>query len=140
MSKQLSQTDLAQLADVSDNPVRTKVNRSFELPAGHYMATAGGYLGFIAIMTVCLKNPELAIPLAIIVFSIIAGFGLCYKWVAMRPDNGTKTLTWGQFSNRGIQPLSGHLTAFEASAQVLTLPILIVFWGLCGAVVVALTS
>jgi len=140
MSKQLSQTDLVQLAELSDSPVRTKVNRSFELPAGLYLATAGGYLAFLAIMTVCLKNPELALPMVVIVFSIIAGFGLCYKWVAMRPDNAGGTLSWGQFSNRGIQTLSGHLTAFEASAQVLTLPILIVFWGLCGAVVVAFAS
>lgn len=139
MSQQISQGELAQVATLSDSPARTNVDRSFELPAGLYIATAGGYLLFLAIMSACFMNPELALPMAAFVISVIGGFGLGYKWVAMNPDNDKKPLSWGQFSHRGIQTLSGRLTAAEASAQVLMLPGLIVFWGLCIAVIVGLT-
>lgn len=136
MSQQISHADLASMAQVTDAPVRTKVNRTFELPPALYAGTLIGYFGFLTIMTVCFMNPELAIPMAIFGFVILAGFGLGYKWVAMNPENAAKTLSWGQFANRGVQTLSGRLTAFEASAQVLILPVLIIFWGLCIAVIV----
>jgi hypothetical protein len=138
MSQQISHADLASMAQVSDAPVQTRVNRTFELPPALYIGTLVGYFGFLTIMTVCFMNPELALPMAVFSFSIIAGFGLGFKWVAMNPENAARTLSWGQFANRGVQTLSGRLTAFEASAQVLTLPILIVFWGLCIAVIVAM--
>lgn len=137
MSQMISSADLQAVAQVSDAPVRTKVNRTFELPPALYIGTLIGYFGFLAIMTVCFMNPELALPMAVFGFSILAGFGLGYKWVAMNPDNAAKTLSWGQFANRGVQTLSGRLTAMEASTQVLILPVLIVFWGLCIAVIVA---
>ncbi|MFM5907580.1 MAG: hypothetical protein ACKOPO_08350 [Novosphingobium sp.] len=138
MSQQISQASLAKVANVTDAPARTQVNRTFELPAALFVGTLIGYFGFLAIMITCFMNPELAVPLAVIGFSILAGFGLGYKWVAMHPDNGASTLSWGQFANRGVQTLSGRLTALEASAQVLILPVLIVFWGLCIAVIVAM--
>ncbi|MFM5929664.1 MAG: hypothetical protein ACKOPQ_02015 [Novosphingobium sp.] len=138
MSQQISQANMAALADISDAPVRTRVNRTFEMPPALYIGTLVGYFSFLAIMTVCFMNPELAIPMAVFGFSILAGFGLGYKWVAMNPDNAAKTLSWGQFANRGVQTLSGRLTAMEATTQVLILPVLIVFWGLCIAVIVAM--
>ncbi len=137
MSQQISHAELVSRADVSESIVRTRVNRTFELPPALYIGTLIGYFAFLTIMTVCFMNPELALPMAVFSFAIIAGFGLAFKWVAMNPDNAAKTLSWGQFANRGVQTLSGRLTAFEASAQVLTLPILMVFWGLCIAVIVA---
>ena len=140
MSQQLSEARLAEIATVSDAPVRTKTNRTFELPGGLYLGTALGYLAFLGIMCTVVFNPELAIPMFAFAFSIIAGFGLCWKWASMRPDNDSKTLSWGQFANRGVQTLSGKLTAFEASAQVLILPVLIVFWGICAAVIIALVK
>lgn len=137
MSQQISHANLADVANVSDAPARTQVNRTFELPAALFVGTLIGYFGFLLVMITCFMNPELAVPLAVIGFSILAGFGLGYKWVAMNPDNAAKTLSWGQFANRGVQTLSGRLTAFEAGTQVLILPVLIVFWGLCIAVIVA---
>ena len=43
----------------------------------------------------------------------------------------------GPVASSGIQTLSGHLTAAEASIQVLMLPVLILFWGVSVAVIVA---
>jgi hypothetical protein len=139
MSQTISSTELSRVATVTEAPVRTRVNRNFGLPTGLYAGTVGLYLGFLAIMTVLFMNPELAIPMVLFAGVIIVGFGICGIWATMKPENDTAPLSWGQFANRGIQTLSGHLTAGEAAAQVLILPTLIVCWGLAVAVIVALT-
>lgn len=139
MSEPISSKELTQVAAVSEEPVRTKVDRNFGLPTGLYAATVASYLAFLGIMTALFMNPELAIPMVLFVGVIIAGFGICGIWATMNPENDTAPLSWGQFSSRGIQTLSGHLTSGEAAAQVLTLPLLILSWGVAVAVIVALT-
>jgi hypothetical protein len=42
-------------------------------------------------------------------------------------------------ARRGVETPSGRLTAKEAAIQVLTLPVLILGWGLAVAVIVAFT-
>ncbi len=137
MSKRIASAELQQIATATTAPVRTRVDRSFGLPSGLYFATVGLYLAFIGIMTMTFHNPELILPLTVIAGSIIFGFGVNRTWARMKPENDSAPLSWGQFSSRGIQTLSGHLTAFEASVQVLLLPVLIVFWGLTVAVIAA---
>ncbi len=137
MSQRISSEELTQVASVSDAPVHTRVERNFGLPTGLYVATAGLYLAFIGLMAVLFSNPELAIPLVVIAGFIGIAFGVAGVWTRMKPDNESAPMTWGQLSARGIQTLSGPLTSFEASAQVLLLPILILFWGGCIAVIVA---
>ncbi|MFC3173182.1 hypothetical protein ACFOD9_02835 [Novosphingobium bradum] len=140
MSQHISQADLTAAAAVSDAPVQTRVDRSFELPASLYGVTVACYLGFLALMSVLFMNGELVLPMVVIVFSIVAGFGLCRQWAAMKPGNDSRTLTPGQFANRGVQTLSGRLTAAEASAQVLILPVLLMCWGVAIAVIYAVVG
>ena len=140
MSQHVSTADLAALATLSDAPSQHRVDRTFEIPAGIYGITVGCYLGFLALMSVLFMNGELVLPMAAFVISIVGGFGLGYKWVAMQPGNPSKTLTIGQFANRGIQTLSGPLTAAEASAQVLILPVLLMCWGVAIAVIYAVVG
>lgn len=140
MSQHVSHADLAAVAHVADAPFNTRVNRTFELPAALYAITVACYLGFLALMSVLFMNAELVLPMVAFVVSIVGGFGLGWKWVAMRPDNDNPTLTFGQFSNRGIQTLSGRLTAAEASAQVLILPVLIFAWGIAIAIIYAVVG
>lgn len=137
MSKHLASAELQQIATATAAPVRTRTDRSFGLPSGLYFATVGPYLVFIGIMALAFHNPELTIPLVVIAGSIIFGFGVNRAWAKMKPENDSAPLSWGQFSGRGIQTLSGHLTASEASIQVLILPVLIVCWGLAIAVIAA---
>lgn len=139
MSQRLSQEQLSDLAVVAEAPVRTKVDRSFGLPTGLYAATVALYLGFIAVMATLFLNPELVIPMVIFAGFVVIAFGLAGYWAKMKPDNDTMPLTWGQFASRGIDTLSGRLTANEAAIQVLTLPVLILGWGLAVAVVIAFT-
>jgi hypothetical protein len=139
MSQHISSEQLAQFATLTEAPGRTRVERNFGLPTGLYQATAGLYLAFIGLMSLLFGNPELAIPLVVIAGFIVIAFSLAGLWTTMKPDNDSSPLSWGQFSTRGIQTLSGPLTAGEASAQVLTLPVLILFWGASVALIVALT-
>jgi hypothetical protein len=140
MSQHVSQAQLAAVAHLAEAPVQTRVNRTFELPGGLYAVTVGCYLGFLALMSVLFMNAELALPMVAFVVAIVGGFGLGYKWVAMKPGNDNPTLTMGQFAHRGIQTLSGRLTAAEASAQVLILPVLILAWGMAIAVIYAVVG
>ena len=140
MSQHITSAELAAFAHVAVAPAQTKCNRTFELPAALYGLTVACYLGFLALMSVLFMNAELVLPMAAFVISIVGGFGLGYKWVAMKPGNDNPTLTLGQFSNRGIQTLSGRLTAAEASAQVLILPVLILGWGVAIAVIYAVVG
>lgn len=137
MSQHIATPDLKQVADVSAAPPRTRIDRNFGLPSGLYVATVALYLVFIGLMSVLFGNPELAIPLVIIGAFIAFAFGVAAVWASMKPDNDSSPLSWGQFSHRGIQTLSGPLTAGQASIQVLILPALILFWGLCIALIMA---
>ncbi len=138
MSERITGVQLDRVAVIAAAPARTRVDRTFGLPGGVYHATVGLYMLFFAIMSLMLMNAELLVPMAIIAGSVILGFGLNRTWAGMKPDNASRPLSWGQFANRGIQTLSGPLTAFEASVQVLILPVLIVLWGLSVAVIIAI--
>lgn len=140
MTQHASHAELKAVATVSTAPSQHKVDRTFELPVSLYGITVGCYLGFLALMSVLFMNGELVLPMVVIVFSIIAGFGLCGQWSAMKPGKDSHALTSGQFANRGIQTLSGKLTAAEASAQVLILPVLLMCWGLAIAVIYAVVG
>ena len=139
MAERISQDDLARIATITDAPVLTKADRTFGLPTGLYAVTVGSYLAFLGLMASLLANPGLVIPLAICALSVIAGFAVPTQWSRMKPDNDSRPLTFGQFQHRGIDTLTGHLTAGEASVQVLILPVLILAWGIACAVIIALT-
>lgn len=138
MSQHANTAQLRTLAKVTSAPTLTRVDRTFELPNGLYVATVGLYLGFLAVMATAFLNPGLAIPMVIFTFFIVMGFGVAGKWASMQPDSDSMPLSWGQFRNRGIQTLSGKLTASEASVQVLMLPLLILFWGMAVATIAAI--
>lgn len=137
MSKHVSTSELEALATVTSVPAFTRVDRTFELPTGLYVATVGLYLAFLGVMAVSFLNSELAIPMVIFVFFIVIAFGVAGKWASMQPTNDSQPLSVGQFRNRGIMTLSGRLTAGEASIQVLMLPALILVWGLAVATIAA---
>ena len=136
MSERLSNAELLRLATLTDAPPRTRIQRNFDLPTGLYAATVGLYLAFIGVMAGLFLNGELAIPMVIFAGFIVMAFGLAAMWTRMKPDHADKPMTWGQLSSRGIETLSGRLTAHEAAIQVLTLPVLILCWGLAVGVIV----
>lgn len=127
---------LAQVAAVTEAPhVRSEIDRSFELPTGLYVATAGLYLGFIAVMAITLMNPELVLPMAIIALIVVAGFGTPMLWARMQPEKRQRAMSYSSFRHRGIQTATGRLTAGAATVQVLILPVLIFLWGVTTATI-----
>lgn len=139
MVQHFSQLELSKIATITAAPTRTRVERNFGLPTGLYACTVALYLGFIGVMGAAFMNPELAIPMVIFAGFVIMAFGLAGYWSRMKPDHDDAPLTWGQLSHRGIETLTGRLTAQEAAVQVLILPVLIFAWGLAVALIVALT-
>lgn len=125
----------------ADAPVRHQVeaDRNFGLPNALYGATIACYLGFLVIVGSAFANPVLAIPMAIIVFLIVAAFGVPAIWTRLK-GNASEPATLGEFETNGIMTNTGRLTAGEASAQVLVLPVLLVIWGIAIAVIAAVVA
>lgn len=118
--------------------VQTTVDRSFELPGGLHLATVALYLGFLAVMMIGFGNPVLALPVAIMAFTIVAGFALPRIWTGLAPDSGQQPKTFGRFNFEGIMTGAGHSAARDAKVQVLILPVLIFFWGVATVIIAAL--
>ena len=139
MSRHLTRELVAQQAEVRSELLHpVVVDRSFELPRALYVATASLYLGFIAVLGLGFATPGLLIPMAIFTLFIVAGFGIPAVWVRMQPDNPVSPLDWSRFRRQGIATLTGRLTAGEAAAQMLVLPILIFAWGITCVIIAAL--
>ncbi|ASJ90801.1 hypothetical protein [Porphyrobacter sp. CACIAM 03H1] len=122
-------------------PVRHQVDvdRNFGLPTALYGATVAGYLGFLVIVGSAFANPVLAIPMAIFVLFIIAGFGIPAIWTRLA-GNASAPQTFGEFETRGIMTNTGRLAPRDAAIQVLILPVLLVIWGLAVAVIAAVVA
>ena len=115
---------------------QVETDRNFGLPTALYGATVAGYLGFLLVVGTAFANPVLAIPMAIFVVFIIAGFGVPAIWTRLA-GNTSEPQTLGEFEAKGIQTHTGRLAAKDASIQVLILPVLLVVWGLAVAVIAA---
>lgn len=122
-------------------PVRhqVEVDRNFGLPTALYGATVACYLGFLVIVGGVFANPVLAIPMAVIVLLIAAGFGVPAIWTRLK-GNVSEPETIGEFEAHGIMTNTGRLSAGEATTQVLILPVLLVIWGLAVAVIAAIVA
>lgn len=143
MSLRMTHEEVAAVAIVrtgQDETLSVTVDRAFHLPPLLYAVTVGAYLGFLGMMSIAFANPHLVIPMIIFAVSIIGGFGIPYVWATMKPDSGQRPVDWGRFKGKGIQTLTGPLSANEAAAQVLTLPILIFCWGLAVLVIFSLVN
>lgn len=116
----------------------TVVDRSFELPTALYGATVAFYLGFMAIMAIGFGNPELILPIAVIVFLIVAAFGVPALWVRMAPGSRRAAKSWSRFRAEGVATEHGQTRAGDAIVQVLILPVLIFLWGLAVVTIAAL--
>lgn len=139
MSQKLSRDLIAETAVVhAQLPQPLTVDRSFELPAGLYVATASLYLGFLATMAIGLATPGLAIPIAICVVFVTMFFSVPGLWARMNPANPVKAMTWQRLRQRGIATLTGRLSAGEAAVQMLILPVLIFAWGVAMVTIAAL--
>jgi len=142
MAEQLTREQISQTADIFAAPPtlarKTVVDRTFELPKGLYIATAGLYLGFIALLGVGFAHAEMIIPVAIFALFIVAGFGLPAVWTRLAPETASQSQTWARFKQNGIMTAYGRTSARDATVQVLILPVLIFVWGVIVVTIAAL--
>ena len=143
MSQILNREALADKATIlSEVTLRApaKVDRSFELPRGLYIATAACYLGFLAILASVFSTSGLLIPMAIFTVFIGMFFAVPVMMLRQTPASDKFVKTRGQLKARGISTNTGPLSGNDAAVQVLILPVLIVGWGLAVTVIVALVA
>lgn len=141
MAQKLNRTEVAAKAIVHPEAALrapTSVDRSFELPTALYAMTVGLFLGYLLVMGLGFRHPEMILPMAIFAFFIVAGFGVPALWITMNPDNAQRPLSWNRFMREGIQTLTGRLEAKAAMVQVLILPALIFLWGIATVTIAAL--
>jgi hypothetical protein len=118
---------------------QVEADRNFGLPTALYAGTVAGYLGFLLVVGSAFANPVLAIPMAIFVVFIVAGFGVPAVWTRLA-GNTSEPQTMGEFALKGIMTNTGRLAAKDAAIQVLILPVLLVCWGLAIAVIAAVVA
>lgn len=139
MSTHLTRELVALHADVREQLLQPVViDRSFELPRGLYAATGVLYLGFLAIMAIGLPTPGLIVPLAICAVFMAMFFAVPAMWVRMKPASRVDALGWDRFRRAGIATHTGRLSAGEATAQMLILPVLIFAWAIICVTIAAL--
>jgi hypothetical protein len=114
------------------------VDRSFELPTALYGLSVALFLGFMAVTAAGFGNPELILPIAVIVLTIVAAFGVPAVWVRMAPGSRRRAKSWGRFRMEGIATGSGQTSARDAMVQVLIMPVLIFLWGVATVTIAAL--
>lgn len=119
-------------------PAPHAVDRTFELPTGLYIASAGLYFAFLAILGIGLATPGLIVPMAICVIIVAGFFGTPAAWTRMAPDSRKDSRTWGDFLQGGIDTFTGRLKARDAVVQMLILPVLIVAWAITIVTIAAL--
>ena len=139
MSEHISRQVIAEQAVVNDTlPVVPEADRSFTLPTSLYVATAGLYFAFLAIMALGFSSPGLIVPMGICAIFLIAFFGIATVFVRVDPAASSKIMRWSQLRGQGVKTLTGNLPMKDAVIQMLILPVLIVLWGLVVTMIAAL--
>ena len=141
MAERITRLDIADKAIVhTDLPVRlsTKVDRSFELPTGLYVAMATLFFGFVAVMAIGFAAPGMIVPIAIIVVFIAMFFAVPAVIVRTHPQSRQRAMSWARFQREGIVTHFGPASARDATIQVLILPVLIFLFGVAVAAIAAL--
>lgn len=108
--------------------------RTFDLPVRLHSMTAGIYIAYLAIMAAAFGGGENSIPLVICVLTVAAAFVVPGLWAHMGGGLKGTALSWDRFSIDGIQTLTGRCKPFDATVQVLILPVLILLWGIALAI------
>jgi hypothetical protein len=128
----------AQLPVTAHPRHQVDVDRNFGLPTALYVTTVGLFLAYLAVMAIGFGNPELALPMAIFVLFVVAGFGVPALWAGMKPDHADRPLSWSRFASEGIQTLTGRCRASDATVQVLIMPTIIFLWGVATVTIAAI--
>jgi hypothetical protein len=114
-------------------------DRSFELPARLYGATALMFTGFVLVLGFAFRHPQLAVPFGVIIAFLSAFFIVPSLWPRLKPvESRTPALGWSEFMENGINTATGRTSGAEATVLVLLLPFLILCFAIAVATIAAL--
>ena len=111
--------------------------RVFDLHPGVHFMVVGAWMAFVAILCTAFMGPDLVVPAAIVVVSVVALFVTPALWARVVPDDGLRRQSWAEFLHEGVECITGRLTAGQALAQIMTLPVLLVALALVMAIIKA---
>lgn len=140
MSRRVDQKQLVTTKEVVPAPTipgqGSCTDHSFELPAGIYVAMGLMFSGFVAVLASAFRG-NMAVSYGIIFAFLVAFFAVPTIFVKAAPDSGAKALNWLSFRSHGITTATGRTGATEATILVLTLPFLILCFGIAVATIAA---
>jgi hypothetical protein len=116
---------------------RNRGERVFDLHPGVHAMVIGLWMAFVLILCAAFMAPEMIVPAAIVVISVVALFLTPALWARVVPDDGLRRQSWAEFMSEGVECITGRLTAGQALAQIMTLPILLVGLALAMAAIKA---
>lgn len=106
----------------------------FDLHPILHVAVFGSFFVYLGIMWSAFADPALGIPFAIFGIFLAAFFVVPALWARIAAPVG-QVASWDDFQRHGIITGSGWLSASDATAQVLTMPAMLILWGIAVAIV-----
>jgi hypothetical protein len=122
---------------VAGPPARACTDRDFNLPTALHAGFFGLFLAYLGVMWIGFGNPDLAVPMAIFVLFTVAFYVVPMLWSTMAGPNATRSMTLDRLLDDGVDTLTGRTSAGAAIAQVMVLPVLILFWGVAVVAIAA---
>ena len=135
----LDKKQLLANSEVVPPPSAAWDDRNFELPPVLLVGVFGLFMAFLGVMTLGFINPALVLPMVVNVIFVAAFAYVPAKWATMKPEKAKRAMRWDEFRQKGIETLTGHTSASEATVLVLLLPFLIFCWSVAVVVIAALT-
>jgi hypothetical protein len=117
------------------NKTSGRAQRTFDLPPALFAMTIIGYFAFVAVMGLAFMGPGLVVPFAIFLAYIAMAFAVPGMWARIQPAQRGRVQSWAEFMREGVATGSGWLGGGAAVAQVITLPVLILCWGVAVAII-----
>jgi hypothetical protein len=139
MSKHFDRSVLEHDAAIVPAPAARpdRAGHVFDLHPALHIATFGGFAVYLAVMWAAFGEKDLLISFGIFGVFIAAFFFVPAAWARIDVREGP-VAGWSDFMRDGFDCLTGHLTARETMAQVLIMPAMLLFWGVCVALIKAL--
>jgi hypothetical protein len=107
MTRRLDHAELLIREEIAAPPLpRACTDRGFDLPTGLYVAMAAMFLGFVGVLGLAFRNPEMAVPFGICVVLIVAFFTVPTLMVRTEQEGRTPALDWSRL--RRLLPWSGR--------------------------------
>ena len=115
-------------------------DHSFELPSVLYLAMAGLFFGFVTVLALSSRT-HMLVSYGVIAAFIGMFFAVPSLFVRATPQESRNLpLGWRDFMDRGIDTATGRSSGRDAAVLILTLPVLILFFGIAVATIEQLVS